>query len=106
LDSLFFQRKLIDIELEHMKSFYKLITNRMYSAYYKLFKIVSAYINNTFNDKKIIDIVIDKDFPIYKDLEPFKDYNFDNIIDLHETIISVITSLDEYLNTKILEFIN
>ena len=60
LDSLFFQRKLIDIELEHMKSFYKLITNRMYSAYYKLFKIVSAYINNTFNDKKIIDILFGK----------------------------------------------
>ena len=44
LDSLSFQRKLIDVELNHMKQFYLLLNNRIYCEYYKLYKIISIYI--------------------------------------------------------------
>jgi len=101
LDSLYFQGKLIDIELDHMKIFFKLISNRMYSSYYKLYKIISVYINKTFTEKKILDIVnLDQSFPVYKDLEPYKEYDFDIICKVHDTIISSIVGLDEYINSN------
>jgi hypothetical protein len=108
LDSLYFQSKLIDLELEHLKSFYSLINNKMYGSLYKLFHLIKYYINNNFgNNKKICDVVnIDTDYPIYKDLEPYKDYDFDVIVKLHEKIIEIIKVVDFYLNDKYIELEN
>ena len=46
LDSLHFQGKLIDIELENMKKIFLLINNSVYCEYYKLYRLISIYYKN------------------------------------------------------------
>jgi hypothetical protein len=107
LDSLYFQSKLIDIELEHMKSYYKLINNRAYSSYYKLLKIIDIYLKKNLPDKKILDILDNMvNIPVYKDLEPYKEYDFELTLLIHNTIIELIFSMNNLLSGKNIELIN
>ena len=39
-------------------------------------------------------------FPIYKDLEPYKQYSFDTIEEVHKTIILLLTGIHEYIVLK------
>ena len=102
LDSFYFQNKLIDIEFHDMKRFYDLIMNRMYCEYYKLYKIVMEYITNHLaDDVKLIDSLKNKkNYPIYKDLEPYKKYDFHLIDELHDEIVSSLISVNTYLTNK------
>lgn len=100
LDSFHFQSKLIDIEYDDMKRLFLAINNRMYCEYYKLHKIIVEYISKNVNDKKISDVVRINNYPIYKDLEPFKDYKFEIILDIHENIINLLGILISILNNK------
>lgn len=107
LDSLYFQGKLIDIDLDHMKSYYKLINNRVYSSYYKLLKIIILYINENITDKKILDIINSlSNIPVYKDLEPYREYDFENTQMIHNTIIELILAMNEILSGKNIELTN
>ena len=84
LDSFRFQGKLIDIEYNDMKRLFLAITNRMYCEYFKLFKIIIEYTKDSIDDKKLIDFIkVNDNYPIYKDLEPFKQYDFEIIQNLH-----------------------
>ena len=75
LDSLYFQGKIIDIEYDDVKRLFSAIINRMYCEFFKLYKIVVDYIKSNINDKKLLELVnIHNQFPVYKDLEPFKKY--------------------------------
>jgi len=99
LDSFHFQGKLIDIEYEDVMRLFYAITNRMYCDYYKLFKIIIDYVHEYVPDKKLIELIkVNDNFPSYKDLEPFKQYDFTYIQNLHEIILVILT----YLNTFIL----
>lgn len=102
LDSFHFQGKIIDIEYDDMKRLYYAITNRIYCEYFKLYKIVVDYIiENITDDKKLLDLVsVNNNFPLYKDLEPFKQYNFEIIQSVHETIISLLNGVYNYLLHK------
>lgn len=99
LDSLQFQCKFIDIECDDMKRLLFALNNRMYCEYYKLYKIILDYIckeniptNQAHNSQK--------EFPIYKDLEPFKQYKLENIQELHSHIIFLLSKIIEYIRTK------
>jgi hypothetical protein len=103
LDSFHFQSKLIDIEYDDMKRLYAAITNRIYCEYFKLYKIVVDYIiENIKDDRKIVDLVNVNisTYPIYKDLEPFKQYEFEIIQNVHENIITLLNSIYNYLLNK------
>ena len=103
LDSFHFQGKLIDIEYDDMKRLYSAITNRIYCEYFKLYKIVVDYITeNIPDDRKIIDLInVNKNsYPTYKDLEPFKQYDFEIIQSVHETIITLLASIHNYFLNK------
>ena len=100
LDSFHFQSKLIDIEYDDMKRLFLAINNRMYCEYFKLYKIIIDYISSNINDKKITDIVKINSYPIYKDLEPFKEYNFEIILDIHENILNLLGIIISTLNNK------
>jgi hypothetical protein len=102
LDSFHFQGKLIDIEYDDMKRLYYAITNRIYCEYFKLYKIVVDYITDTvYDDKKMLDLIkVDNNYPIYKDLEPFKHYDFEIIQSVHETIIGLLLAIYNYLLHK------
>jgi hypothetical protein len=100
LDSFHFQSKLIDIEYDDMKRLFLAINNRMYCEYFKLHKIIVEYISKNVTDKKVSDLVKINNFPVYKDLEPFKEYNFETILDIHENILNLLGILMSILNNK------
>jgi len=100
LDSFQFQSKLIDIEFDDMKRLFGAIMNRMYCEYYKLNKIIIDYILKSIDDKKYTDGIKPNEYPIYKDLEPFKDYNFDITLDIHQNILNLVGILMAVLSSK------
>lgn len=102
LDSLRFQSKLIGIEYEDMTRLFHAINNRMYCEYYKLYKIIMSYIIDNVSDVKIVDMVKSDVyvFPIYKDLEPFKQYEFETIQNIHETILTFLSALCSHIICK------
>jgi hypothetical protein len=100
LDSFHFQSKLIDIEYDDTKRLFMAIGNRMYCEYFKLNKIIIEYILNNIKDKKITEIIKINNYPIYKDLEPFKEYKFETLMDIHENILKMLTILVSELNNK------
>ncbi len=100
LDSFYFQSKLIDIEYDDMKRFFLAINNRMYCEYFKLHKIINEYICKNITDKKIIEIVKSNSYPVYKDLEPFKEYDIEIILDIHENILNLLGILISTLNNR------
>jgi hypothetical protein len=100
LDSFNFQSKLIDIEYDDMKRLFMAIGNRMYCEYFKLNKIIIEYILNNIKDKKITEIIKVNNYPIYKDLEPFKEYKFETLMDIHENILKMLAILVSELGNK------
>ena len=100
LDSFRFQSKLIDIEYDDMKRLFLAINNRMYCEYFKLHKIIVEYILTNIDDKKITDIVKVNNYPVYKDLEPYKEYKFETILDIHENILNLLNILMGSLSNK------
>lgn len=106
LDSFHFQSKLIDIEYDEMKRLFLAINNRMYCEYFKLYKLIVDYILENISDKKITEIIKLNNFPIYKDLEPFKEYKFEFIMDIHENIILIISGIIGNIGKKEIELQN
>jgi hypothetical protein len=101
LDSFHFQGKLIDIEYEEMTRIYYAIMNKMYCEYYKLYKIVVEYVKENIKDEKIMNLIqANNDYPVYKDLEPYKQYEFHYIKEIHESIIVLLASINGYLLNK------
>jgi len=100
LDSFHFQSKLINIEYDDMRRLFLVINNRMYCEYFKLHKLIVDYISKNVFDKKVSDLVKINNFPIYKDLEPFKDYKFETILDIHENTLNLLGMLMSTLFNK------
>ena len=100
LDSLHFQCKLIDIEYDDVKRIFLAINNRMYCEYFKLYKIIVSYISENTFDKKIMELIKINNFPVYKDLEPFKEYNFETVLEIHENILLMLNATIGYLENK------
>jgi hypothetical protein len=106
LDSFHFQSKLIDIEYDEMKRLFLAINNRMYCEYFKLYKLIVDYILQNITDKKITEIIKLNNFPIYKDLEPFKEYKFEFIMEIHENIIILISGIISNISKKEIDLQN
>jgi hypothetical protein len=103
LDSFQFQSKLLDIEYADMKRLFLAINNKMYCEYYKLYNIIVEYIKENISNKKIQEIIKANNFPTYKDLEPFKQYNFEIIQEIHENIILLLYSINDCIVNKEIE---
>ena len=97
LDSLNFQNKLLDIQFNNYTSIFDLIMNRIYRDYYKFYKKVIDYLNNNITDIKVLNCYDKKNFPIYRDLELYKVYDFQHTVDLNYNITRIILELHNYL---------
>jgi hypothetical protein len=59
------------------------------------------YISKTINDVKILDTLkINNNYPVYKDLEPFKVYPFEIIHNIHDTIVTLLHSINACIINK------
>ena len=94
LDSFYFQIKLLDYDYDTTNKLYNYIDNRIYCDYYKLFLTIYTFFKLHFKNEKSEMILKNTKYPIYKDLEPYKIYDFDTINDIHQDIIRLI----EYIN--------
>lgn len=93
LDSFHFQTKFIEFEYLNYKKIFNLFINRLYGDYYKFYKYISQNITN-----EIDFIHVNKNFPVYKDLEDIN-YDFDIIMNIHQTILNIVVDLNSYLIT-------
>tara|TARA_Y100001970_G_scaffold228967_1_gene283814 strand:- start:4925 stop:6136 length:1212 start_codon:yes stop_codon:yes gene_type:complete len=94
LDTLHFQHKFFNKELEHIKEYRVMILNRIYCEYYKMFKLIEQYIHERNIDEECPDInKVNIDFDPYDDLKPDKEYSFDNIIKLNDANFKLLTNL-------------
>ena len=100
LDSFHFQSKLIDLEYDDMKRIFLFVNNRMYCEYFKLYKLICSYVIENITDKKIIEIIKGNNFPVYKDLEPFKEYKFEITMEIHENILVLLNSIISIINNR------
>lgn len=99
LDSFHFQSKLIDIEYDDMKRLFLVINNRMYCEYFKLHKMITEYITKNFKENKN-DLIKNSKYPVYRDLEPFKEYKFEIVLDIHENILNLLSVLNSLIINK------
>jgi hypothetical protein len=100
LDSFKFQSKIMDVEYEDLGRMYKMVTNKMYCEYYKLYRLIVQYVEKS-KDTKLLYLIKSNDFPIYRDLEPYKEYDFTIIQNIHETILTILLGIfDMVLNDK------
>ena len=98
LDSLHFQSKLINYELKNNYEIFNMIDNHMYCNYYKLYKNILKYLDETVSNKNITSGFTNKNYPVYKDLDVNTKYNFEIIIEIYNTIIQIIDILNnEYM---------
>jgi hypothetical protein len=95
LDSFHFQSKLIELEYKHLHDEYLFMDNRIYCDYYKLYGIVSAFCKHNFKtDYKFIV------YPVYKDLEPYRVYDFDTINNIHYNIIDLFNHIQIIIKNR------
>ena len=102
LDSFYFQNKLLQLEYVNMQGVFNFIDNRIYCEYYKLHRILFDFINNEIKEKTIVDklLISHKKYPMYKDLEPTKIYDFNITMEINNTIHHAIKELKEYHSEK------
>ncbi len=92
LDSFHFQSKLIELEYKHLHDEYLFMDNRIYCDYYKLYGMVATFCKQNFKtDYKFVN------YPVYKDLDPYRAYDFETINNIHYNIIDLI----QFIQTSI-----
>ena len=101
LDSFHFQTKLINLELDNYQKTFKIIDNRIYGDYYKLFKQVSKFLLDSEHmltiNKTILQQYENKDYEVFKDLDNIHGYDFDSTCDIYNDIIQIIDILQNEL---------
>lgn len=100
LDSLNFQMRMFKTYTENYSKIYKTLNNQIYRDYYKLYKLMSKYIVEHINDKKIIMLIENDTYPIYKDLEVYTEYDFNILKQLYDNIINIVNGLVEFCKNK------
>jgi len=100
LDSFYFQNSLLKREYKFLKDYYIIIINRMYSEYYKLYKLIIYYVEKSHIDTKLNTALKNKKYPKYDDLDEEKLYDFNLIVQLNEDIIYVLAYLINVLRGK------
>ena len=59
------------------------------------------YVEENIPEKKLQELIrVHNNFPVYKDLEPFKQYDFQFIQSLHEIILVIITYIHTFITNK------
>ena len=94
LDSFFYQYKMYSAELEQIESSRVMVNNRMYCEYYKLYGIITAYleeINLSYENK----VAFLKQTPAYKHLEPTLEYDLNDTESIYDNVVLLITHLNE-----------
>ena len=101
-DSLYFQIKLIDEERKFYTNRYKMIKNKLYGDFYIFYKVLVSYIKkNISNDEKIDELVnINLNYPPYKKLKHYIEYDIKITEKIHNGIVELIEEMIRYVNVR------
>ena len=101
-DSLYFQIKLIDEERKFYNSRYKMIKNKLYGDLYILYKIIIGFIKkNIYSDEKLNDLInIKLNYPVYKQLNIYVQYDIKITEKIHNNIVELIEEMIRYVNIR------
>ena len=97
IDALHFQIKLIGCDLTNHRNAFKLIDNHIYGEYYKLYNIILDYCSHKYGNSFIPDAAQNK-FPLYKDLDTMKVYDYEVLKEMEKLVDSMIVKLIKGLN--------
>lgn len=107
IDSLHFQRRYLLEDHNSMKQMFAMINNQVYRDYYKLHKLLIRYIDENISERKVRESCRPKRvYTVYKDLEPYREYDFDEVLELHHDITHVVNELFSYTSTREKEWKN
>ena len=101
LDSIHFQLRLYNSYYENYMNIFKNINNHIYRDYYKLWKRLKQYVETSVSDKKIMLLFENLQFPVYDDILVDKTYKLDIIKDIHNSILSILSSLIKHCKITI-----
>ena len=91
LDSFHFQSTMLEYEFKTLWNQFQMILNRIYCEYYKFLKILIKYVTDTFADEPALILLCNASkYPVYKDLEPSKEYDFGIISSLFDNIVKIV----------------
>ena len=93
LDSFYFQNSLLKREYKNLKDYNTIIINRMYGEYYKLYKLVTEFIEKSHIGENNKEIFKNNSYPKYDDLDDEKIYDFKLIIQLNDDIMNIVNFL-------------
>jgi hypothetical protein len=93
---MYFQYKILRVELEQFQKMIALIFNRMYGDYYKLYNIIQSQCKE--NSTNII--LSSENVVVYKDLDPFTEFSVDDLTLTHRIIIETLKKLHELYSKK------
>lgn len=96
-DSLYFQKTLINIDTQHSFSVLKFIDNRIYADYYKLYKSLLKYFQETIDNKSKTTIFSNKSYKPYEDLNSQIHYSFSDTVEMYSDILQMIELLHQEL---------
>ena len=97
IDALHFQIKLIECDLTNHRNVFKRIDNHIYGEYYKLYNTILDYCSHKSSNSFIPDTCHTK-FPIYRDLDTMKVYDYEVLKEMEKILDSMILKLIKALN--------
>jgi hypothetical protein len=104
IDTFLFQHKLIEIEYANVLAIFKMIDNRIYYEYYKLYTMVQEYIKKEFSKKSAagndITQIMQKKFQPYKHLDSSKEYDISNTTEMQSIITDTLKHMCVFLEKR------
>lgn len=97
LDSLQFQSQMIKIEYENLMKFHKIIRNRIYGDFFKLYHIIRTFIKTNPKTNKILDNRTWNAYPQYKDLKTEQNFSFELVVELFNDVTEMILLLSSHI---------
>jgi hypothetical protein len=103
LDSFRFQIALLDREFDENKTFFRVISNRIYCEYYKFCKNMCEYIHENYSEPYLLNVVkaiTETNLPVYDAVDPKKEYGMCFVLTIHDNIIELFKCLHNHLQNK------
>jgi hypothetical protein len=94
LESLFFQYKILNLEMENYQKSASLIQNRIYGDYYKLYNMMTIQCKENNIDISNSSTSSETAFPLYKDIDPFFKYRIEDVVAVHDKILEIVGTMD------------
>ena len=99
LDTLNFQETLLLTERNNYNKLYDLFLNKTYCQYFKLYYKIKIFIDSMPN-KQDLNVKLDRDFTIYKDLSDHVCYDFIETEAISTAINDILINTNEYIKNQ------